>query len=431
MLKLKLIVSLTTVVLCLSVISARADEAGKAGLLDNLFLELGAGYQEPAGEDGTAFGVLGANWGVPLTRNSDGIALGLQLGGDVTFREDDPQWGLTFGPFARNLKVGDRQAALALLVDYTRTAFDNDLWALRPIAGVMLNEKDGVGLTGTAHLNRDSSTSGTTIVRQQAIDRVDAFWNRDWNGALATEISIGCQFSHIDEAVFGGQLVCGLNPNVDLSVGGEVNTAGDFVIGARVSYHFGSTGRHDSIHNIGGSGKSLYTPFPKRRLTSLAHETRRSSLPGGGGGGGNPGGGGGDTGGGGGGGGGDTGGGGGGDTGGGGGGGDTGGGGGGDTGGGGDDGDTGGGGGGGGGGGDTGDDGNNGHGNDPGHHDPSNPGQGGGGHGTGNNGGGNGNGNGNGGGNSGCHHNRSGGGDDTNPGGHGNDNGFENPGGRR
>jgi hypothetical protein len=41
-----------------------------------------------------------------------------------------------------------------------------------------------------------------------------------------------------------------------------------------VSCHFGSTGRHPALHNIGGTGDELYTPFPTADFPALNRRTK-------------------------------------------------------------------------------------------------------------------------------------------------------------
>jgi hypothetical protein len=226
------------------------------------------GAEKQTGEDSTAFGSVGVNWGIPLTPQRDGAVFGLQVGGDAELREDNPEFGFTVGLFGRNFKsFGDQQAALALLADYRHTAFHNDLWSLRPVVGTTINSDDAVGLTGTIALNRDHHAKGTDIVHEEAINRVDAFWNHEWNRNLATELTGGYQFSRANAGVFGAQVVYALNSRVDLALGGEINTRGDHAVGISATYKFGGTGGaggHSTIHNIRGSGSGLFTPFPTR-----------------------------------------------------------------------------------------------------------------------------------------------------------------------
>src|SRR5690606_2438867 len=53
---------------------------------DNLFLDAQGGFEEYPLDDGTqAFGSVGFNWGVPLTRPRGGPVFGLQGGADLKF----------------------------------------------------------------------------------------------------------------------------------------------------------------------------------------------------------------------------------------------------------------------------------------------------------------------------------------------------------
>jgi hypothetical protein len=267
------------VALCLSGRDVKAEDATGA-VFDNLFLDVSAGFEAPTGEDTTGYGSMGFNWGIPLQIFTDDFAAGLQAGGDIKLREDNAEYDATFGAFVRDLHLrSDEQAAVALLVDYRRTAQHSDLWSLRPVIGTTLSDADGVGLTGVIGLNSETRTVGATTIRQEAIDRIEAFWNHAWNEKTHTEFSAGYQFSHVDEALFGSQVVYGLTPHLDLAAGGEVNTRGDYSLGVVMSYNFGGTGRHATLHNLGGHGRGLYTPFPKRSFPAMMNRTERSTKP--------------------------------------------------------------------------------------------------------------------------------------------------------
>jgi hypothetical protein len=235
-------------------------------ILDNLFLELSAGAEDPPREDRTAFGSMGATWAIPLTPPG-GVAWGLQLGGSVKAREVDPELNGTIGGFARNFATfRDQQGAFAALLDYRRTAFDNDLWALRPIIGTTVSPLDALGVEAVAGLSHER--------RQEVIDQFVTFWTRDWTDVFATELGLGYQFSHVNETLLRGRAAIGLSQYVSLGFGGDMNTEGDYAIGASLSYHFGGTGRHPSLHNIAGRGSGLYTPFPDASFPSLLHRTK-------------------------------------------------------------------------------------------------------------------------------------------------------------
>lgn len=257
------------VLTCLFSSTVRAAEGDTVSILDNLFLEAGGGLKRSPDDLKTGFGSVGFNWGIPLTPNSEGIGLGFQIGGDFSPRRGDDEWNGTAGFFGRNLKLGDEQVAGAVLVDYQHTTLGNNLWAVRPIAGITLGAKDEVGLSGVIGVNREGSTTfnGTTVttIRQETPSSAEVFFNHYWTEKMATELAVGYQFSHINEVMVRGQIVYGLCRYVDLSVGGEINGDGNYSCGARVSFHFGGLGRHDSINNIYAWKKQdFYTPFPKR-----------------------------------------------------------------------------------------------------------------------------------------------------------------------
>jgi hypothetical protein len=235
-------------------------------LIDNFYLDASVGGERPPGEDSTAFGTFGFNWGIPLTQPEQ-VAFGLQLGADIKPRDDDPEFNVTFGGFARNFRTfRDQQGAFAALIDYRRTAFHNDLWAFRPIIGTTISPQDALGFELELGFNTDDG--------QRIADAFDVFWTRDWTEILSTEFGIGYEFSHVDEGLFRGRAAYGVTRSVDLWCGGDVNTAGDYAAGVGVSYHFGGTGRHAALHNIGGSGNGLYTPFPTADFPELLHRTR-------------------------------------------------------------------------------------------------------------------------------------------------------------
>jgi len=246
--------------------AVNVTESQHVGLADNLYLNAGTGLESPPGEDSTFYGLVGVNWGIPLTP-PDGVALGLQLGGNFKVRDDDPEWNLTFGGFGRNFRIfQDQQGMAAMLFDYRRTAFHNGVWDLRPIIGTTLTPQDALGAEGVASLNSDDG--------QEAISEFSVFWTRDWTDVIGTELGSGYQFSGVDEGLFRGRVAFGLTPHIDLACGGDFNTDGDYAFGVLFSYGFGGTGRHPALHNIGGSGRGLYTPLPDASFPLLEHRTR-------------------------------------------------------------------------------------------------------------------------------------------------------------
>ncbi|HLE57241.1 MAG TPA: hypothetical protein VJB15_09170, partial [Rhodothermia bacterium] len=270
-------------VLCLAVATAgQTAESDENRLIDNLYLDGSVGAETSAGEDTTGLGTAGFNWGIPLGNGERGPSLGLQVGADVKVSEKHPGWNATLGGFSRDLpSVFSQRSALAVLVDYEHTFIGNDLWAFRPVIGSTAGEKDALGFTGSVGLNDDSEIHDSTRlgpagpVREEMIDRIEGFWNRDWTRHLSTELSVGYQLGDIDELFFAPQVAYGVTQHIDVGVGAQINADGNYTAAFTSSYHFGGTGKHETIHNIRGSGKSLYTPFPKRNLANFLHETDR------------------------------------------------------------------------------------------------------------------------------------------------------------
>jgi len=249
------------------VIADQKTQAGQAqpvSILDNLYLDTGVGAEKPPGEDSTLFGSVGANWGIPLTP-PDGVAWGLQLGGSLKARDDDPELNGTFGGFARNFRTfQDQQGAFAALLDYRRTAFHNDLWAFRPIVGTTVTPQDALGVEGGASLNESHD--------QRIMNALTTFWTRGWSEIFGTEFGAGYEFGH--GALLRARAAIALTRKLDWWIGGDASGRCNYAMGTGVSYHFGGTAWHASLHNVGGSGSGLYTPFPDADFPSLLHRTR-------------------------------------------------------------------------------------------------------------------------------------------------------------
>ena len=208
-------------------------------IFDNLYLDGAVGAEKPPGEDSTPFGLVGANWAIPLTPPND-VAWGLQLGGNLKVRDDDPEWNSTFGGFARNLTtLQTQQGAVAALLDYRRTAEHTDLWAFRPIIGTTISTQDALGLEGEASLNQEH--------QQRIANSLTTFWTRGWSERLGTEFGAGYEFSGVNKTLFRGRAALWLTQHVDLWIGGDVNWRGNYAASVGVSCHFGDTGQHASL----------------------------------------------------------------------------------------------------------------------------------------------------------------------------------------
>lgn len=230
-------------------------------LFDNVFLTTGAGVERLPGEDRTGYGIFGANWGIPLTPPSD-VALGLQLGGDLKLRENDPEWNATVGAFGRHFQTfGEQRGAAAVLFDYRRTAFHEDLWAVRPILGTTISARDELGVEGSASLKETD--------RRSPINSLRTFWTRQWSDRFGTEFGAGYELRRVKGALFRARAAIRLTPFTDLWCGGDANLNGNYAVGIGVSYRLGGTGRHASLNSIGGTGDELYTPFPTADYPSL------------------------------------------------------------------------------------------------------------------------------------------------------------------
>jgi len=246
--------------------SAPVAQPPTVGELDNFFFDVGGGVEKPPGEDRTAFGTAGVNWGIPLTPPS-GVALGLQAGGDLKLRDDNPEWNATLGGFARNVTTfQNRQGATALLFDYRHTAHGDDLWAVRPVVGTTISARDALGIESVTGLNQQRA--------ERMINSLASFWTRRWSGTFGTEFGAGYEFKRVNDALFRFRAAIGLTRSLDMWCGGDVNSGSNYAVGLGLSYHFGATGAHDILHNIGGTGSELYTPFPTADFPGLLTHTK-------------------------------------------------------------------------------------------------------------------------------------------------------------
>ena len=91
--------------------------------------------------------------------------------------------------------------------------------------------------------------------RERLTDSFTTFWTRGWSERLGTEFGVGYEFRRVNAALFRVRGAIGLTPSVDLWCGADANVNGNYAVGLGVSYHLGETGRHDILHNIGGTGR--------------------------------------------------------------------------------------------------------------------------------------------------------------------------------
>jgi hypothetical protein len=246
----------------------------------NLFLDGTLGNERLPGQPSTFLASPGFNWGCPLTPDDEDFVVGYQLGGDATFRQFDTEYDATSGFFARNFSTfGENTGAVALLGDFERTPFHNNLFALRPILGTTVGQEDAIGVYGEAGLNKRASSGVTALgymVQEQIDNRAMAFWNHKWSDKWQTELSAGYEFGFIHKGVFGAELAYSITPQWDFTLGGEINTGGNYVGLVGFSYHFGATSHHETMNNIASSGNQLYTPFPKRVFAAMLDGVTRA-----------------------------------------------------------------------------------------------------------------------------------------------------------
>jgi hypothetical protein len=123
-----------------------------------------------------------------------------------------------------------------------------------------------LGIEGVASLNQEH--------RQRIANSFTTFWTRGWSERFGTEFGAGYEFSHVNKTLFRARAALWLAHHVDLWLGGDINTHANYAIGTGVSYYFGDAGQHANLHNIGGTGDELYTPFPTADFPSLFHRSK-------------------------------------------------------------------------------------------------------------------------------------------------------------
>lgn len=240
-------------------------EPPSIGLLDNFFLKAGVGA-ERTGDSSEGFGVVGVNWGIPLTP-PEGIAVGLQLGGNTLFEEDEISGSATVGAFTRHVPTyQDQHGAAAVLFDYYRTESSEDLWAVRPIIGTTISRRDALGLEAVASLNKQG--------RQRVANSLTTFWNRGWSERFGTEFGVGYEIKRVDASIFRVRAAMKVSPKVDLWCGADVNSGANFVVGIGLTYRCTDGRVHATLTNIGGDGRDLHVPFPTKDFAAFYRKTK-------------------------------------------------------------------------------------------------------------------------------------------------------------
>src|SRR5262249_20623226 len=162
----------------------------------------------------------GANGTIPLTPPT-GVAAGLQFGGGIKLRTGHPEWRATIGAFSRGFETfGQQHGNVALLLDYQRTTFQNDVFALRPIVGTTINSRDELGVEGRVGLNVDRL--------ERANDSIITFWKRGWSDRLGTEFGAGYEFRRVNAALFRARASWGLTSRMALWCGGDADVNGSY-----------------------------------------------------------------------------------------------------------------------------------------------------------------------------------------------------------
>jgi hypothetical protein len=211
-------------------------------LSSNLYFSVGAGLDHGVTiEDTSMFEAVGANLGLPIAKLSDGVVIGGQVGAGVALAETENDHALvpsvTIGAFARNLKVGSNQAAAGLFLDYIDTAHSANLLSLRPIAGMTIDTKNEIGITGQRGLVQDHG--------QEITDEVSLFWTHNWNSKVTSSAKVGYQFDDVDEAIWGPSVEYALKKNLSIVGSSTMNGNRDYLVS--VSFVFGPAGQNQPI----------------------------------------------------------------------------------------------------------------------------------------------------------------------------------------
>jgi hypothetical protein len=237
-----------------SVVQVQAVAPVKTSIIDaainSTVIDYTTGASKPVGEDSTLINSFGVNTVIPLFKD-----IKFQLGGDITIREDGNQYDSTFGFFTKKEKF-----SIAALIDYRRTAYENDLFSVRPIVGYNLNEKISFYGVGRIHLNTDT----TANINEQMMDRGDLHVTYLTDNRLLIDGSIGYIFNDVTETVYGLSISKALKL-VDIFAGGEIDNAGNYVVNCGVALGLGERyARHSTVYNANPN-----SPFPKYSSATL------------------------------------------------------------------------------------------------------------------------------------------------------------------
>jgi hypothetical protein len=257
--------------------------------LDNLWLAAGAGYMMPDDQDSTwlFFGTL--NYGFPLY---DDWGLGWQAGGQVLFRDDDPDWTGALGLFQREApleiqrEAGLEEVAWALQGLYVRTHNDADLAGLKPVVGAYLDDINYLVLTGIWGIN-DENVSRTPPEVVELVDQAMLAWGTRWmDGALRTEVGGGYAFGNVEEAIVGAHAGWNITEIMSVNVTGQMDLEGNYYAALSLGFDLGADGANASFNNMAIREGTRYTPFPIEGLPVIFYESEERVFGGGFGGGG-------------------------------------------------------------------------------------------------------------------------------------------------
>ncbi len=268
--------------LCLALLSAgtvlgQEPVAGVAGpgggYVDNLFIEAGAGAMMPADEDSTALAYGAVNYGFPIV---DEWNLGVEAGGKLTLRDNDPDWLASLGIFQRQF-LG-YNAAWSVQAVYQNTWDHADLMSLKPVAGMALDDMNYLALTGVIGLNEEHVERGIEPVTQQPLDQAMLLWGATWTDAIRTEVGAGYAFGEVDAMTLGVHAGYQLTSMVSVNLTGQADFEGNYYAALALGFDLGETSANATFNNVTGTG---YTPFPLGSLPVVFYENQDRDVQGG------------------------------------------------------------------------------------------------------------------------------------------------------
>lgn len=250
------------------------QEAESSGMgLDNAFVELSAGQTMQPGEDSTWTANVGFNHGLALQRD---WGLGFQWGGRVTLRDDEPDYLAGVGLFQRGVDFYGSQLMWGLQGFWQNTYQKVDLAHIKPTLGWQIDDTNYCGFTGLWGKNEDRAKFRVPwLYKQEGVNQAAAFWGVNWRDDLTTEFMGGYQFSDIDEPVLGLTLSWQRTDEMNLSLSGSSNFAGDYMATFGVGFDLGANSRTDRLIKVAQDDADDYTPLPIDSMTGPRYRTFR------------------------------------------------------------------------------------------------------------------------------------------------------------